>query len=148
MERTSTRRRVPMGTMKGRAVVALLCVLAVALPVMTASLARAQEEDVVSAFDFPISEAKIVDTIVQGAVSYAGIQVPDSVVVWISIPACDMKVGDTVSVPAGRYYPDVFYTALGITFRNLVIPSKVLLNGKEQKVFPDGGLPEFCVIGR
>lgn len=137
-----------MRTATGRVVVALFFILAASLPIMAAAPTQTTEEDVVSALVFPIKNAKVVDTITQGLVVYAAIEVPSSETVWISAPVCEIKVGDTISVPEGTYYPNVLYTSLAITFRNLVIPSKLLLNGKDQKVFPDQTLPQFCVIGR
>jgi len=133
-----------------RSVAAALFTLALGASAIPAAFAADEAEapatPVVPAFVFPINGAKVVDRIAQGISIYIAAQTPGGETVWIAAPVCEVKQGDTVSVPAGKFFPEVFNSALGVTFRNFVIPTKLQLNGAEQPVFTAHGLPQFCTF--
>jgi len=133
---------------------AFLLLIAIAI-LSTASPAPAQDAPAQDAptlaastgFSFPIKGGKVQESIDRGIYTYMEI-VAGSSHFWLVVPICGVKVGDTIEVQAGKYYPAIQNEELDITFNNFVVPNEISINGKAFPAFAAHAMPRGCIVSR
>lgn len=109
---------------------------------------RAQEEAPPSpSLSLPVKDAVVTEVFASDIYTYLKVNTPSGVL-WIVTPVCVLGQGQKVSVLEGKYYPQIFNEKLGLTFDNLVVATKLTIDGKEVGAFAAHDLPSGCIAGR